>query len=130
MPFILHISLMAAATLAITAGVSTAMFFRKKKNWFKIHKSVNSLGILLITVGVIMAFIYVSGTSNNHLNGFHQLTGLITFISVVATYLLGFHQFKAQNKLATRTAHRWFGRISLVMMLIAVILGLMLINII
>jgi heme A synthase len=130
MPFILHILLMATATLGIIAGVSAAMFFRKKKNWLKIHKSINLIGILLITAGVIMAFISVFSTSNKHINGSHQLIGLFTFISAVTTSLLGFYQFKAKNKQAVRTAHRWFGRISLVMMLMAVILGLMLINII
>lgn len=77
-----------------------------------------------------MAFIYVSGSSNMHLNGFHQITGLITFVAVAATLILGFYQFKVKNKSATRTAHRWLGRFSLVMLLLAVILGLMLINII
>jgi len=128
--FILHILLMAAATLAIIAGVSTAMFLRRKKNWLKIHKSFNSLGILLMAVGISMAFIYVLGTGNNHFKGFHQIIGLITSLSAGVTFFLGFHQLKAKNKLAARTAHRWFGRSSLVMMLTAVILGLMLINII
>jgi fucose 4-O-acetylase-like acetyltransferase len=121
---------MAAATLAIIAGVSTAMFLRKKKSWLKIHKLFNSAGILLITVGVTMAVIYISGTSNKHFNGFHQITGLITFVFAVTTFRLGLYQFKAKNKSAARMAHRWLGRVSLVMLLMAVILGLMLINII
>ena len=44
--FILHILLMATATLGIIAGVSAAIFFRKKKNWLKIHKTFNSFSVL------------------------------------------------------------------------------------
>lgn len=128
--FILHILLMATATLVIIAGVSAAMFFRKKKNWLKIHKTVNSLGVALMTVGIVMAFSYVFGTGSEHIDGIHQLTGLTAFISVLATLLLGFYQFKAKNKPSVRTMHRWLGRFSLLLLLTAITLGLTLINII
>ena len=59
--FPLHISFMAIATSALIAGVSAAIFFRKNKYWLIIHKSFNSFGLLGITAGIIMAFIYVSG---------------------------------------------------------------------
>jgi hypothetical protein len=130
MSFFLHIFLMAAAVSCIMTGVSVAMFFRRKKYWLKLHKSVNSLGILLMTAGIIMAFIYVSGTGNNHFNEPHHITGLISYLSVVVTSLLGFYQFKAKNKSAVRMAHRWLGRVSLMMSLLTIVLGLMMINVI
>jgi hypothetical protein len=43
--------------------------------------------------------------------------------------LLGLYQFKAKNKSAVRTAHRWLGRFSLLLFLTAITLGLILINI-
>jgi hypothetical protein len=95
--FILHILLMATATMGIIAGVSAAMFFRKKKNWLKIHKYLNSFSLLGVSAGIVMAFIYVSGTKDEHINGLHQIFGLTAFISAVATLLLGFYQFKAKN---------------------------------
>ena len=127
--FILHILLMATATIGIIAGVSAAMFFRKKKNWLKIHKAVNSFSLLGVSAGIVMAFIYVSGTKDEHINGLHQIFGLTTFISAVATLLLGFYQFEAKNKLAVRTTHRWLGRFSLLLFLTTITLGLILINI-
>ena len=127
--FILHILLMATATLGIIAGVSVAVFFRKKKNWLKIHKTINSFSLLGISTGIIMAFIYVSGTNGEHIDGFHQLIGFTAFNFAVATLLLGFYQFKFINKPAMRSAHRWLGRFSLLLLITAVILGLKLINI-
>jgi len=128
--FALHILFMAIATLGIIAGISAAMFFRRKKNWLKVHKSFNLFSFGGIAAGIIMAFIYVSGTGGEHIDGTHQITGSAAFILALITLLLGFYQFKAKNKLAVRTTHRWLGRLSLLLLLAAIILGLKLINII
>lgn len=127
--FILHILLMATATLGIIAGVSAAMFFRKKRNWLKVHKYFNSFSLMGMSTGITMAFIYISSTNGEHINGLHQFIGLTTFNFAVATLLLGFYQFKANNKSALRTTHRWLGRFSLLLLLTAITLGLILINI-
>ena len=121
---------MATATLCIIAGVSTAIFFRKKNIWLKIHKIFNLVGFGGITSGIAMASIYVWGTGGEHIDGVHQITGLAVFISSLITMLAGFYQFKAKNKPAFRTTHRWFGRLSLFLLLGAIILGLARINII
>ncbi len=125
--FILHILLMATATMGIIAGISAAIFFRKKKNWLKVHKYFNSFSLLGMSAGIIMAFIYVSGTNDEHIGGLHQITGLTAFNFGVATLLLGLYQFKAKNKSAAGTTHRWLGRFSLLLFLTAITLGLILI---
>ena len=126
---ILHILLMAISTLGIITGVSAAMFFRKNKNWLKVHKYFNSFSLLGISAGIIMAFIYVSSTNGKHIDGLHQITGLTALNFAVATLLLGLYQFKAKNKLSVRITHRWLGRFSLLLFLTAITLGLILINI-
>lgn len=128
--FFLHISFMIIFTLSIVAGVGVAMFFRRKKNWMMIHKSLNSLGMLGLSTGLILAFLYVASSGNKHMNGFHQVAGLVAFALALMTLLLGFYQFKASNKSSARTAHRWAGRVSVLMFLMTMILGLVLINII
>jgi hypothetical protein len=128
--FILHIFLMATASLGIFAGVSAAMFFRKNKNWLKFHKTVNSFSFGGMSVGIITAFIYVSISGGRHIDGFHQIAGLTAFILASITMMAGFYQFKAKNKPAVRKAHRWLGRLSLLIFLTAITLGLTLINII
>ena len=127
--FILHILLMAISTLGIITGVSAAMFFRKKRNWLKVHKYFNSFSLLGISAGIIMAFIYVSSTNGKHIDGLHQITGLTALNFAVATLLLGLYQFKAKNKLSVRITHRWLGRFSLLLFLTAITLGLILISI-
>jgi hypothetical protein len=130
MIFFLHILLMAIATLGIIIGVGAAIFFRKKSNWLKIHKSFNFFCLLGIATGLIMAVFYVSQTGGKHIDGLHQLIGLAAFVFAGVTLLLGFYQFKAKNKIALRTTHRLLGRFSLVLLLTAIMLGLKLINII
>ena len=76
-----------------------------------------------------MAFIFVSGTNDKHIDGLHQITGLTALNFAVATLLLGLYQFKAKNKLSVRITHRWLGRFSLLLFLTAITLGLILISI-
>ena len=129
MIFFLHILLMAISTLGIITGVGVAIFFRKKSNWLKIHKSFNSFSLMGMSAGISMAVIYVSSAGDKHIDGLHQLIGLSAFILAGVTLLLGFYQFKAKNKLAVRTTHRLLGRFSLVLFLTAITLGLKLIHI-
>jgi hypothetical protein len=128
--FTLHILLMAIASLSLMGGVGAVVFFRKNPGRFKIHKRLNSSGFGGIAAGMIMAFIYVSGTDNKHLDGLHQIAGLTAFIFLLITMYAGFYQFRADNKTAIRTMHRWFGRLSLFLLLTTIILGLKMINII
>jgi len=130
MIFFLHILLMAIATLGIIIAVGAAIFFRKKNNWLKIHKSLNAFSVSGMSAGIIMAVVYVSGTGGKHIDGLHQFIGSAAFVFMVATLYLGFYQFKAKNKLAIRSIHRLLGRFSLVLLLTAIMLGLKLINII
>ncbi len=128
--FFLHILFMVISTLGIIAGVCVAMFCRRKKNWMTIHKSLNSIGLLGLSTGLVLAFFYVASSGNKHMDGSHQVAGLVAFALTLMTLLLGFFQFKAKNKSAARTAHRWAGRISVLMFLMTMMLGLVLINII
>jgi hypothetical protein len=128
--FALHILLMAIATLGILAGVGAAMFFRSRKNWLKIHKTINSSSFVLAVAGIICAFIYTMNSSGKHLSGLHQWVGLAAVLSVSVALLLGVNQSKAKNKSAARTAHRFGGRLGVLIFLTAVILGLKQIHII
>jgi hypothetical protein len=121
---------MVIATLGIITGIGIVMFFRKKRNWLKIHKTINACGLLGMSVGITMAVIYVFSIGDKHIGGIHQLAGLTAFIFGIVTLLLGFYQFKAKNKLTVRITHRWLGRFSLLLFLTTITLGLKLINVI
>jgi hypothetical protein len=126
---VLHLSLMIAATLCLIAGVDIAMFWRKKKLWLKWHKRFNSAGFCLLVAGAGMAFANVVTSDGNHLSGLHQWIGLAAFTLTCITVFLGFYSYKATNKPAIRAAHRWFGRLSGLTILAALILGLSMIGI-
>ena len=128
--YILHIFLMALSVSGFIAGISAAIVLRKKKNWLKLHKTFNIFSIGGTAAGLIMAFSYVYSTRGEHIDGMHQVIGLTAFVSACSTLLLGFYQFKAVNKLKVRTAHRWLGRLSMLLLLAAIILGMILINLI
>ena len=128
--FPLHILFMAIVTLCIIVGVATAIFFRRKRNWFKIHKFLNIFSLFGMSAGIIMAIFYVYETGGKHIDGLHQIIGLAAFIFTGVTLLLGLYQFRAKNKIAVRTAHRLMGRFSLVLFFTAIMLGLKIINII
>jgi hypothetical protein len=60
-------------------GVILARFFKHKPDawWFRMHVICQRSGVVLMLVGVIIAFIMVEGS---HFNGFHTIIGLIVFI--------------------------------------------------
>jgi cytochrome b561 len=129
MLIVAHLSLMIAAALCLIAGVGTAMFGRKKKFWLKWHKSFNTIGFCLFAAGATMAFANVMTSAGHHLAGSHQWIGLIAFILTCITVSLGYYSFKAANKPAALSLHRWIGRLSGLAILSALTLGLMMIGI-
>lgn len=130
MTILLHPLFMTTATLCLIAGISAAMFFRKNKSWLKSHKILNSLSLILLCGGVILAATYITTTGSYHLAGRHQIAGLIAFIFTSVSLFLGFRQFKVKNKVAIRMAHRWLGRLTFLLIMAALILGLILTGII
>jgi hypothetical protein len=130
MTFFLHELLMALAVLCLIIGVSTAVFLRQKRNWLKIHKTFNSIGFIGMFIGVVMAFTYVSESGGNHLDGIHQIVGIIVFVLTLVTLILGFYQFKVKDKMIMRVIHYWMGRFALFLVVTNLILGLMLAKII
>ena len=130
MVILFHMLLMALGTLCFIAGVGVAVFFRKKINWLKVHKYFNSTGFMVLCAGGIMAFTYVAENGGKHLDGIHQIVGFIVIVLTLVTLILGFYQFRAENKIAVRTTHHWLGRLSLLLVMINLVLGLMLAKII
>jgi len=130
MVFFFHMLLMALGTFCFIAGVGAAVFFRKKRNWLKVHKYFNLSGFIALCAGAIMAFTYVAENGHKHLNGIHPIVGFTAFVLTLVTLILGFYQFKAENKIAVRTTHRWSGRASLLLVITNLVLGLILTSII
>ena len=124
MLILIHMILMITAAICFTAGIATAMFLRKKSYWLKVHKNLNSVGLSLLLTGGVMAFTNIFINDGSHFSGLHQQFGLTAIIFTSVTLFFGFYSFKAINKIAVRAAHRWLGRISFLLILAALILGL------
>lgn len=125
MLIIFHKLLMVLATLSIIAGVSTAVFFRQRRYWLKAHKAFNSSSVIFLSAGVVMALLAVWQTNGEHLAGIHPYIGITALGFTIVSLLLGFYQFQAKNSRQTfKTLHRWLGRLSLIMVIVALISGL------
>jgi H+/Cl- antiporter ClcA len=128
--FTLHILLMILATLGFITGVSAAIFFRKNKHWLNFHRKLNLLSLMVTILGIIMAVTYITDSSGTHLNGLHHKAGLTTFLIASAAVFFGFHQIRGKNKKTLKAFHRWTGRMTLLMFVFVIVLGLKLTNII
>ncbi len=127
---LVHMILMIAATVCFTVGIASAMFLRKNNYWLKLHKNLNSFGFFLLLTGGVMVFINIVINNGTHFSGLHQQLGLAAITLASVTLFFGFYSFRAINKIIVRAAHRWLGRISFLLMLTALILGLILAGII
>ena len=116
---------MTLAALCLLTGVSAAVFFRNSRHWLKIHKSFNSIAGIFLFVGGFIAVVMVRQQSGEHLAGFHPIVGSIALGLTIISLFLGFYQFKATSgKQAVRTLHRWLGRLSVLLIIVALIAGL------
>jgi hypothetical protein len=123
--WIFHAALMIIGYSMMLVGVIFAKFYRKKKWWLKRHKLLGKLGAGLSVAGLVSAFVMVSLSSGEHFRVPHAYVGVVAIIFAVMTPTLGIAQFKVKKKKAKiRTFHRWFGRITLVVMFINIVFGL------
>lgn len=124
MLILIHMLLMITAAICLIAGITIAIFLRKKSYWLKMHKNLNLAGFFLLLTGGVMAFANILSNDGTHFSGLHQQLGLTAIILTSVTLLFGFYSFKAINKIAVRAAHRWLGRVSFLLILATLIIGL------
>jgi fucose 4-O-acetylase-like acetyltransferase len=129
MLFLVHIFLMAGASLCFCAGVGMAMFGRKKKFWLTWHKRFNTAGICLFFAGAATALIHVETSGGKHLAGLHHQVGSAAFFLASGTLVQAYFMLKAANRRTARATHRWLGRVSLFAVGCALVSGLFMIGI-
>ena len=127
LPF--HIALMSAAALSMLTGIAMARYFRKKKWWLKAHKTLNIASLVLALTGFAVAAAMVQASGGPHFRVVHAILGLVGLLLFLSTPLLGFRIFKIKGKeriARLKTAHRWLGRLTVSMVLVAALAGLLL----
>lgn len=129
MLIVLHLSLMTLASLCLFAGVGTAMFGRRKKNWLAIHKRLNLTGVIVAIAGGGLAVTGIVASEGDHFARFHHWIGIAAILFCVLALFLGYYSFRAADRGTVRAIHRRLGRLSIISIIAALLLGLNLIGI-
>jgi hypothetical protein len=129
--WVFHAALMTIGFVLMLIGVGIAKTQKKKKWWLKTHKIIGVLAAIISVAGLFLGFIMVSLSSGEHFRVPHAYIGVIAIVFGVLTPILGFAVFKVKKgKNKIRSAHRWFGRIAIVLMVLNIIFGLSLAGVI
>ena len=116
---------MAAGFLLMLAGVTIAMFMRRRRWWLQIHKATGTLTAVCLLCGFTFATLMVGVSGEEHFRVTHAYLGLLTTVLTFLTAVLGHLQFRIKNASGKiRTLHRWSGRITLVSACMAIVSGL------
>lgn len=128
MLLLMHIASMASAFLLIATGVLFAMFRRKAPTWLKRHRTLNAWGMVLALAGFFFVVLGISLVQGEHFTVPHTWLGMFVIASVLITPLLGQLMFAVGPQAAqVRPWHIWWGRATLALMLLNIILGLSLV---
>lgn len=126
--WLFHASLMILGFILMLTGMIIARFYKDTPWWFKSHKRIAPMGVLLAIIGLILGIIMVSMSSGEHFTIPHHFVGLLAIVFAVITPSLGVAQFKIKkNKKKIRAAHRWSGRITITLMFINILFGISLV---
>lgn len=122
---LIHAVLMSLAFLFILTGMLIARYLKKKKIWLKIHKTFGITGGLLGIAGFSTAYYMIANTSRIHFSVLHTFAGLTGIIMLILTPILGQTFLKIRkHKQFFRAVHKFFGRITLIIVFAAIIFGL------
>ena len=128
---IYHMALVLSGIACIAAGAAIARFMRKKTWWLKAHRACAAAGAVIVTAGIAVAFLMVQMRSGMHMNIPHAYLGVIILSLVITAPTLGFLAFRIRRHAAQlRTAHRWLGRLTLMLLIINAVSGFIITGII
>lgn len=125
----IHAGFMITGFIMVVSAIVIAATARKKKWWLKIHKAIATAAGMTIFMGIVSAFILAASNTGAHFTKPHAFIGIFSFSVVLATLVLGWSQFKFPQKgKLIRTAHRWIGRTSLIVLTITLLSGLFIVT--
>jgi cytochrome c biogenesis protein ResB len=119
---------MITGLLLMMAGAWVAMFMRRRRWWFRFHKTAGLGGPICVLCGFAAAMTMITLSGGEHFAIPHTYIGLITAVFAIATPLLGAVQItiKGQER-RIRAMHRWSGRFTLLMASATAVSGLLII---
>ena len=126
MPFFyFHAGAMTMGVLLMYAGAGVARFQRQQRWWLKAHRIAGMTGCSMVLLGMVAAILMVNHSGSGHFKVPHAGGGLTMILLALVTPALGLMQFKFREKTKLfRVTHRWSGRITLIIGLLAILSGL------
>ena len=125
-----HALLMSTGLILLVAGFFVARF-RKTGNWYKTHMIVEVTGGACMIAGLVIGIYMVTVSGLPHLRNIHEILGVATGILVILTIIVGYSIRRVnRSKNVIRMSHRWLGRISIVLMVVNIILGILFLSVI
>ena len=112
--------------LVLLLVAAAAIYLRQYSWWFTVHKISGSIGALFAAVGIYISYQMVETGDGLHLNVFHAQIGLITLLALAATIAIT----PWRQKKHIRTLHIYLARISIILVIVTILLGLSLVDII
>jgi len=121
----LHAGPLGAGLASMAAAVLIAVFYRKKGWWLRAHRTCGLLGAALSVSGLAVGIYMVEDSTGEHFRVPHAYLGLVTIILLIMTPAIRYIALRHREKMAKMMrVHRWAGRATLLLMLLAVITGL------
>ena len=122
-PWPFHLLFVSVGGVSLIGGAFTARYLRQRDGWFALHKKLALTGVASILVGVSVAVYMVTTYMETYfVKELHTYLGASVFTFVILTPALGFAQLRSSDK-RVRIAHRWSGRIIIILILIAIFAG-------
>jgi hypothetical protein len=121
----IHAILMGSAVLSLLTAVWTVTLGRRRKGSFRIHKAAAVTALVLLAAGFVVGAGMVQASGGPHFRVLHGVFGAVTIMMGVAGAAGGFVTTGVHSlRKRLRPIHVWAGRMSIVMFLMTIFLGL------
>ena len=124
----IHAVLMGLSFLLMFTAMSIARYQKKKRWWYTIHKRLNLIGAGAAAIGMVIAVIMVALSHGVHIASLHAVLGVLTFILVIVTPIIGYGirspKVNPTYKKQVRIVHHWLGRFTLLSIALTIFFGL------
>jgi uncharacterized membrane protein YozB (DUF420 family) len=119
-----HAVLMAFGLVMLLAGMFVARM-KTQKWWMKGHRAVMLIGAAVTVLGLVYGYYMIQASTGVHFRVLHSFVGLLALLLTVLMAAIGLLLPKiAKGWPGARASHRWMGRLTIVVILVAVLMGL------
>jgi uncharacterized membrane protein len=120
----LHAVLMPVAFLLFACGVAIVRMAVGKRWRIRAHRAAGTAGLLFVLMGIAAVALMIEKTSGGHFSVPHTWAGSAAGVGAVLTFVLGHALIRTRkNHQKIVTGHRWAGRVTLLLVVSALISG-------